>query len=128
MTEKLEWKVHTHGLFQEIVGCGVSTSIFKHPLNILQRILEEVAVRAVELEDPQLNVLMMRLSLYSISNPDDPEYDPQKVEQYISQVRYSYPTIEEINNRSITEKERKNSAKSLDTYNRLKSKPGDETH
>jgi hypothetical protein len=34
-----------------------------------------------------------------------------------------HPSIEELNNRPITDKERANSAKSLDAYNRLKKKP-----
>lgn len=34
-----------------------------------------------------------------------------------------YPSIEELSNRPITKKERENSAKSIDTYNRLKKQP-----
>jgi hypothetical protein len=88
MKERLEWKVHTHGLFKEILN-GRDSAILRNPLNIMQGILREVATRAIELDDRKLNVLMMRLSLYAISDPDDPKYDPLTVEHYVSQVRKS---------------------------------------
>lgn len=78
----LEWKVHTHGLFREILGNPECVSL-KIPLNILLDILRKVAKRATEINDTELNKLMIRLCLYSIANPDDPEYDPQTVSKIL---------------------------------------------
>jgi hypothetical protein len=74
--ETLEWKVHTHGLLTEILGNPECASL-KIPLNILLDILRSVGKRASEINDPELNKLMIRLSLYSIANPDDPDYNPK---------------------------------------------------
>jgi hypothetical protein len=73
-TETLQWKVDTHGLFTEILD-NPQCSTLKIPLNILLAILRKVAQRSSELNDPQMNRLMIRLGLYSIANPSDPEYD-----------------------------------------------------
>lgn len=83
MTEKLQWKVHIHDLFTEIINGNKGNTIFKHPLNITQNILKEVAIRATELNDPKMNALMCRLSLYALSDPHDPAYDPALVERVI---------------------------------------------
>lgn len=53
--------------------------------------------------------------------PAAPEHYPQL---YFPPVEaFGIVTIEELNNRPITEEERERAAKSVDTYNRLKSKP-----
>jgi len=79
MSEKLEWKVHTTGLFFEISRTLGHKPQVRLPLQILQNLLAEVAQRATELNDFKLNKLMLRLSLYSIANPDDPEFSPNLV-------------------------------------------------
>ena len=78
MKTQLKWSVHTHGLFKEILG-NPECSTLKIPLNILLAILREVAQRSTELNDQKMNRLMIRLGLYSVSNPDDPEYNPTLV-------------------------------------------------
>ena len=80
--QKLDWRVHTHGLLKEILF-DPNNRMLEIPLNIMLGILREVAQRASELNDPKMNELMMRLGLYSISNPDDPEYDPVLVSKLL---------------------------------------------
>lgn len=82
MATTFEWKVHTHGLFVEILNNPQCSSL-KIPLNILLGLLRQVAQRATELNDPKLNELMIRLCLYSISNPDDPAFDADLVSQIL---------------------------------------------
>lgn len=65
----VEWRVHTSNLLQEILtnhGTGVLTT----PLQIFGSLLAEVAKRASELDDPALNILMLRLTLYDQGDPD----------------------------------------------------------
>lgn len=77
-----KWRVNTVTLLHEIaVNPALSAAIT--PLQILQNILGEVALRASELNDPKLNALMMRLALYEISDPEQPQYDADFVNTYI---------------------------------------------
>jgi hypothetical protein len=69
-TRTLEWRVNTAGLFEEIL-CNSQTGILKIPLQITGKLLAAVAERAAELDDPELNGLMCRLALYSVSDPND---------------------------------------------------------
>ena len=80
--QKLDWRVHTHGLLKEILS-DPQNRMLEIPLNIMLGILREVAQRAVELNDAKMNECMIRLGLYSISNPDDPEYDPVLVSKIL---------------------------------------------
>lgn len=84
MPKSLEWKVHTHGLFQEILE-NPQCSTLKVPLNILLGILRQVAKRASEINDAELNKLMIRLCLYSIANPDDPEFDYEVISKILDE-------------------------------------------
>lgn len=83
VVEKLEWKVHTVELFKEISSSFSHSVLVRIPLQILQNLLAQVAQRATELNDPQLNKLMIRLTLYSIANPNEPGYNPAFVEEYL---------------------------------------------
>lgn len=80
---KLEWRVNTPGLLKEIVEFTLEGGAFVVPLNILQGVLSEVAARAIELNDKELNKLMIRLSLYSIADPKSPEFDLEKCTEYL---------------------------------------------
>lgn len=84
MSEKLEWKVHTTELFKEILNNHPGCSQLIIPFRILGNLLAQVAQRATELNDPQLNKLMIRLTLYSIADPKDPDYDPELVTQILN--------------------------------------------
>lgn len=79
----VEWKVHTASLLREILknpGC----SVLAIPLSILGRMLAEVAERAAELNDPQLNILMLRLTLYEQGDPE--KFSHEQIEaEYVEQ-------------------------------------------
>lgn len=56
------------GFLNEIADCALQENmgVLKIPLNIFKGILAEVAQRATQLNDPKLNVLMLKLNLYEI--------------------------------------------------------------
>jgi len=93
MKKTVYWKVHTHNLLQEILN-NPGTGILTQPLIILASILSEVGKRASELNDPQLNALMCRLTIYSIADPASPEYDIETVRKIIATA--AQPTDTEI--------------------------------
>lgn len=75
-----DWKVHTYRLLSEIANCS-GNAIYKIPLNIFGKLLAKVGERAIELDDPQLNALMCRLTIYTAADPESPDYDPELVSQ-----------------------------------------------
>jgi hypothetical protein len=50
-------------------------SILNQPIKIFASLLNEVAIRASQLNDPKLNSLMMRLTLYEMADPESKHYD-----------------------------------------------------
>lgn len=64
----VEWRCHTPNLLQEVLS-NPSAQVLAQPLRIFGAILAEVAERAIELDDPQLNILMLRLTLYEQGDP-----------------------------------------------------------
>ena len=76
------WKINVFGLLEEILG-NPTCFIMAKPFNILISILRELAKRAIELDDKELNKLMLRLSLYEIANPESSEFDQDKVTKYL---------------------------------------------
>ena len=83
MTEKkLEWKVNTPGLIEEILTCP-GTGVLIQPFNILRNLLAKVAGRAIKINDYELNKLMIQLALYSVGDPYSPDYNPEVVEKYM---------------------------------------------
>lgn len=84
MSEKLGWKVHTTELFKDILQ-NPQCSMHSIPLKILSNLLAQVAQRATELKDPQLDKLMIRLALYSIADPNDPKYDSEAVARILKE-------------------------------------------
>jgi hypothetical protein len=84
MAEKtLQWRVHTPQLLQEVLS-NDQTAALTRPMQILGRLLADVANRAIALDDPELNKLMIRLTLYSIGDPDHPDYDEAKVQELLA--------------------------------------------
>ncbi len=84
-TTKLKWKCHTPRLFEEIL-LNPGTSALQQPLVIFRSILVEVAQRAIELNDDELNLLMLRLTLYDCADPLCKNYNPdiiKKLEQKV---------------------------------------------
>lgn len=83
----LPWRVHTPNLTEEVLR-NPTASILMQPMNIFRRILCEVAERASELNDDKMNALMMRLTLYEVSDPSSPQYDRQLVEETLTRNGY----------------------------------------
>lgn len=81
--DNLYWKVCTAALLKEILN-NPGTAILSKPLQIFADILYEVGERAAEINDPKLNALMCRLSIYAESDPYNPEYNKELTDQIIS--------------------------------------------
>lgn len=77
------FRVHIPNLLGEILT-NQSCSILAIPLNVTARLLMGVADRARELDDPELNKLMLKLTLYSIADPESEDYDPDFVQKYLT--------------------------------------------
>lgn len=71
----LQWQVHTPRLLNEVLT-NPSTGILHRPIQIFANVLDELATRCSQLNDPILNDLMCRLALYDIADPYSPNYDP----------------------------------------------------
>lgn len=65
-TKKLQWRSHLPDLMKEMLEGNPSGSALVMPVNITMGIIASVAKRAAELDDPELNVLMLRLALYDV--------------------------------------------------------------
>lgn len=72
--EDLEFRVHTMNLLHEIADHALPSAgkmgIFFQPLNTFKNLLARVAQRATELNDPELNILMLKLTLYDVPNKE----------------------------------------------------------
>ncbi len=84
LTVQLGWRVHTPQLLNELSkvnkdGLGVMTK----PMAIFAGLLHQVAERASNINDLELNKLMMRLTLYDIADPESPRYDEKAVDDYM---------------------------------------------
>jgi hypothetical protein len=80
--EQLEWRVNTPGLLSEI-SLNPQCAIMRIPLRIFANLLSEVGERAAELNDPRLNALMCRLAIYSVADPNSPDYDREQTEEIL---------------------------------------------
>lgn len=65
----MQWKVHTARLLEEVLK-NPGMSILQTPFRIFGILLASVAERAVALDDPELNILMLRLTLYEQGDPE----------------------------------------------------------
>lgn len=72
----LKWRVHTANLLHEILS-NQTAWVLHQPMRIFGSILAEVGERAAELNDPKLNALMCRLTIYTCADPKSPDYDPE---------------------------------------------------
>jgi hypothetical protein len=70
-----EWRVHTYRLLKEIAD-NSGQPILQKPMAIFGKLLADVGERAAELNDPRLNALMLRLTIYTAADPESPDYDP----------------------------------------------------
>lgn len=81
--EKMKWKCHTPNLLQEVLQ-NPSAGMLAIPIQILGKLLGDVADRAAEINDPKLNAIMVRLTLYSVSDPDSEDYDAEVVDKVLN--------------------------------------------
>lgn len=70
--ETMYFRVDTVSLLHEIVDNALreNQGVLKIPLNIFKNLLAQVAERAIELNDPKMNILMLNLGLYEVSPKD----------------------------------------------------------
>lgn len=83
MVTKPRWRVHTAQILAEIMQ-NPSCNILMQPLLIMDELLREVSARAIELDDPVLNRLMLQLTLYSVSDPNSPDHDAELTNRLIN--------------------------------------------
>ena len=79
---ELEWRCHTGNLLKEILNCN-KLGILSAPIRIFASLLEEVGKRASELNDPELNVLMCRLTIYSMADPLSDDYNKKELDSIL---------------------------------------------
>lgn len=86
----LEWRVNTHAFLSEVFDNYPGTGgVLKNPVNIFQSLLALVATRASELNDPVMNAIMCRLSLYGIADPYDKDnYNHDKLTEVLNHPDY----------------------------------------
>lgn len=70
-----QWRVHTSRLLALVVE-NPECTVLRIPLSIFGKILAAVGERAAQLNDPEMNSLMARLTIYTVADPDSPDYDP----------------------------------------------------
>ena len=80
--QNLTWRIHTPNLLKEIAH-GSAQPVYRIPLSLLGMLLAEVGERAAELNDPELNRLMCRLTIYSVADPASKDYDPKVVNKLL---------------------------------------------
>lgn len=61
--DDMVWKVDMPRLLKEVAECSKSTP-YPVTFTILARVLEMLTERAIEINDPALNIIMMNLGLY----------------------------------------------------------------
>lgn len=78
--QKMEWSVDTPALLNDIIpNVMQKESISPSILVIFRGLLAEVAQRATELHDPQLDILMLRLNLYEMEGKNGAEKNHNRV-------------------------------------------------
>ena len=81
----LEFNVDTMALLHEIADNAIHSTggVLKIPLNIFKNLLAQVANRAIEIDDPELHILMLRLGLYEVPHDEI----PRKIEELKKQLK-----------------------------------------
>lgn len=85
----MKWLVHLPNLLVEICK-NPQCEILRIPLTIVQRLLLELGERCAELNDPILNELMVRLTIYAVADPHEKAlYNRAKVDEVLT-LAYEY--------------------------------------
>lgn len=65
----------------------------RQPLMILGNLLHKVGEEAARINDPALNALMCRLTIYACADPESPEYDPELTERVMGFLPENVPAM-----------------------------------
>lgn len=99
------FKCDTPALLQEIMTGVIDNpksgaSVLKIPLLILNNYLGQVAQRAAEIDDPQLNILMLDMALYEVEhNQIGVEIAKQRERLVQSPIKLSQKSLDRIKER-----------------------------
>lgn len=74
--DPLHWTVHLPNLLREAVEGNPSGSALAIPMTITGHLLAELAQVALEIDDPRLHRMMLRLTLYDQADPQSEAYNP----------------------------------------------------
>lgn len=77
----LSFRTHTPKLFEEILNGHPNGFVLQQPLQLLYNDLRLIARRCAEINDPQLNWYMAKITMYSVADPGSPEHDPARVQE-----------------------------------------------
>ena len=86
-----KWKCHTPNLLAEILK-NQQAAILYRPIQVFGGLLDQVATRCAQLNDPVLNDLMCKLTLYVIADPEERGYDQARVSE-IERLRREYESM-----------------------------------
>jgi len=86
---ELEFKVNTMSFLKEVFEHNHSMSVFKIPANVFKDLLVQIAYRASQLNDDNLNALMAQLALYAVADPYDENYN-EKICQELIAKKYNH--------------------------------------
>lgn len=78
--------VHTVRLLDEIQNNATrpkDMAALQIPFDYFRALLHEVAQRCTEINDPVLDILMIKMTMYSVANPDMPDFDQEVVKQFL---------------------------------------------
>jgi hypothetical protein len=85
-----QWRVHTPHLLEEILK-NPGAGILRIPIKIFGELLFKVGERAAALNDPELNALMARLTIYSMADIESPDYDADALREVLAAGRRPVP-------------------------------------
>jgi hypothetical protein len=86
----LKWKVHLPNLLDDIIpnlNRKGYEQVLAAPMVIFKQILKELAELAIEIDDPRLSLMMCRLTLFSASDPTDPDYDKDIFNKLVAEIK-----------------------------------------
>lgn len=73
----IKYRLHAPKFFKELLEFNPQVAQWARiPVLQFRALLAQVGQRAAELNDPKLNWLMARLTIYSAVDPSEPDYDP----------------------------------------------------
>jgi hypothetical protein len=86
-TKKHGFKIHTPNFLKEVTDNALGATnmgVLKVPMNVFRKYLVKVAERAVELNDPVMNKLMVDMTLYEVADPESKDFDRSVIEKVYS--------------------------------------------